>query len=243
MDNLKKAVQIIKNSKNINVFTGAGISVESGVRPFRGTGGLWEEIDPDFVEINYFLSNPEKSWKVIKKVFYDNFYEIRPNRAHFAISELEKEGLVKNVITQNIDDLHYSAGTKNLLEFHGSLRRMLCTNCSKKYAIDQIGLMSTVPVCPKCCSVLRPDFVFFGEPIDHNIREKSFETAKKSDLLLVIGTTGEVVPASFLPYTAKENNAKIIEINIERSAYTDKITDIYLKGKATEIFDQLLNYL
>lgn len=239
-DKIKKAAQLLKNSKYAIVFTGAGISVESGIPPFRGENGLWNKYDPSFLEISYFLSYPIESWKLIKEIFYDFFGLAKPNEAHIAIAQLEKTAIVKKVITQNIDNLHTEAGSVEVLEFHGSSKELVCTNCPARYSKSMV-YEQEVPLCDKCHSLLKPDFVFFGEAIPEPTGSKSFSAGMQADVLLVIGTTGEVMPACNIPYYAKQNGAKIIEINPLKSNYTDQITDIFLEGKAAEIMESLLH--
>ncbi len=240
---IAKAANIILNANHITAFTGAGISVESGIPPFRGKDGLWNKYDPGFLDIGYFNNNPKESWKLIKEIFYDFFGKAKPNAAHFALAEMEKMGFVNSIITQNIDNLHQEAGSQNVYEFHGNSRHLICMNCSEKYLVQDMNLLSLPPKCNKCGGILKPDFVFFGEPIPELAQTKSFEETKKADVFIIIGTTGEIMPASMIPYEAKNNNVKIIEINTQPSKYTNTITDIFLKGKATEVMQKLLEKL
>ena len=239
INNYKKAAQIIKNSKNLVAFTGAGISVESGIPPFRGPTGLWSKYDPKILDIDFFISHPDISWKYIKEIFYDYMQNVKPNKAHYFLADLEQNGLLKGVITQNIDNLHQKAGNKNVIEFHGTASRLECIECKSKFPSESISLENLPPLCPKCQGILKPDFVFFGEPIPAEAFEKSIELMQNADMVLIIGTTGEIMPASELPYIAKENQAKIIEINIEPSNYTNRITDIFLNDKATIASEKL----
>ncbi len=237
---IQKAADLILNSSRTTAFTGAGISVESGVPPFRGEGGLWDKYDPQVLEIGYFNMNPDESWKVIKEIFYDFFENVKPNRAHFVLAELEEMGHLHSVITQNIDNLHYDAGSKEVFEFHGNSRDLVCVGCGHKESSRNIDLEKLPPRCEKCNSVLKPDFVFFGEPIPIEENRKSWKEVKNADLFLVIGTSGEIMPASMIPYEAKKKGKKIVEVNISPSNYTNKITDIFLKGKASVVMDELL---
>jgi len=230
----KQAADIIKNSKKTVAFTGAGISVESGIPTFRGPEGLWSKYDPKILDIDYFTLNPKDSWEKIKEIFYDYMQNVKPNSAHYCLAELENKGALEAVITQNIDNLHQEAGSKNVIEFHGTAKMLVCMNCFKKYNADEIDLSELPPLCPKCWGVLKPDFVFFKEPIPKKALEKSLELANECDVMLIIGTTGEIQPASQIPVIAKQNGAAIIEINIEPSNYTPAITDIFLKNKATK---------
>jgi len=234
MDNYKKAAQIIKNSKNLVAFSGAGISVESGIPTFRGPTGLWSKYDPKILDIDFFLQNPKESWEKIKEIFYDYMQNVKPNKAHYCLAELEKKGKLKGIITQNIDNLHQKAGSKNVIEFHGTAEKLICMNCEKAYNKNEISFEKLPPKCKECGGLLKPDFVFFREPIPKDAFEKSIELMQNADVVLIIGTTGEIIPASELPYIAKENGAVIIEINPEYSNYTNKITDIFLQEKATK---------
>ena len=239
VNDYKKAAEIIKNSNFTVAFTGAGISVESGIPPFRGPTGLWSKYDPKILDINFFMTNPKESWKYIKEIFYDYMQNVKPNKAHYFLAELEKKGLLKGIITQNIDNLHQKAGAKNVIEFHGTANRLECIECKSKYPSKDIPLDNLPPLCPKCKGILKPDFVFFGEPIPKDAFEKSIYLMQNADVVIIIGTTGEIMPASELPYIAKEKGAKIIEINIETSNYTNKITDIFLNNKATVASEKL----
>lgn len=236
---IETAAEIIKLSKKTTAFTGAGISVESGIPPFRGKNGLWSKYDPIILELDYFKSKPEESWKVIKKIFYDFFGKAKPNTAHNVLAKMEAKGLLNSVITQNIDNLHYKAGSKNVYEFHGNSNNFVCLKCGEKFKLADIVLTDNPPYCEKCGGLLKPDFIFFGEGIPAKAYSASIEAANTSNVFLLIGTTGEVMPASQIPFLAKQNGAKIIEVNTEMSNYTNSITDIFLQGKATEIMKEL----
>ncbi len=230
----KKAAKIIRNAKRVAAFTGAGISVESGIPPFRGEGGLWNEYDPDFLEIGHFRQNPKASWELLKKIFYDGFAAAEPNAAHGALARMEKSHLLETVITQNIDSLHQRAGSRKIYEFHGTLRTLVCLGCSKEYPLADVDLSFMPPECRMCGGLLKPDVVFFGEPIPEPANSQSFFEAEIADVLLVIGTSGEIMPACMIPHIAKGNGAAIIEINVKESQFTHQITDVFLQSKATE---------
>lgn len=238
--NLQKAVTLILNSEYTIAFTGAGISVESGIPPFRGENGLWSKYDPNVLDLGNFQLNPIEAWRVIKEIFYDFFGSAKPNVAHFVLSEMESKGLLNAIITQNIDNLHYEAGSKEVYEFHGNSRMLVCPYCSKKSVAAEIDL-TEVPLCNVCHAVLKPDFIFFGEGIPEIAYQKSLIAAEKADVVIIIGSTGEVYPAANIPLVAKHNGAKIIEINPEKSLFTDSITDIFIQGKASEAMQGLLN--
>ncbi|MFO7886520.1 MAG: NAD-dependent deacylase [Desulfobacteraceae bacterium] len=238
-----KAAELIHSSARTIAFTGAGISVESGIPPFRGENGLWNRYDPESFEIRYFVNRPAESWAVIREIFYDLFGQVKPNAAHYALAELEHRDLLSGVITQNVDSLHYDAGSRVVHEFHGSLRDLVCLNCSAKLTIEEVDLKILPPVCERCGGLLKPDAVFFGESIPEPAQSRSFIETNRADLFILIGTTGEVAPANMIPRMAKQKGAAIIEINTEKSSYTDAITDVFLQGRATEVMEALMDEL
>ena len=240
---IDKAVEIIKNSDRVTGFTGAGISVESGIPPFRGENGLWNRYDPIFLNIGYFKTHQLESWRLTKEIFFDFFGKARPNRGHTGLAKMEEDGYLDAIITQNIDNLHQEGDSKEVYEIHGNSRELICVDCGNKVSLTEEHLNNLPPKCKKCGGLLRPDFVFFSEPLYEPDATKSFIEAEISDVFLVIGTTGEIMPASQIPIIAKNNGATIIEINVKKSNYTDEITDIFLNGKATKLIDELVKAL
>jgi NAD-dependent deacetylase len=224
-----QAARIIKSAKRCVAFTGAGISVESGILPFRGENGLWNKYDPMIFDIQYFNQNTKHSWEMIREIFYELFGQVRPNAAHYALAEMEARKMLKAVITQNVDNLHRDAGSRIIHEFHGSLKKIVCLDCRTRYEISEIDLNILPPACPGCGGVLKPDVVFFGEEIPEPARTNSFSETTKADCFVLIGTTGTVAPANLIPGSAKSNGASIIEINLFPSEYTSSITDIFLQ--------------
>ncbi len=235
-----EAAKIIKSSKRCVAFTGAGISVESGIPPFRGKNGLWNKYDPQSFDIQYFYNHTRQSWEVIREIFYNLFGQVEPNAAHYSLAELEANKLLSSVITQNVDNLHYDAGSKTVHEFHGSLKKLVCLNCKTKYKITQIDLNVLPPKCKKCDGILKPDVIFFGEAIPEPAGKNSFNETKKADCFILIGTTGTVAPANTIPSAAKLNGAKIIEINPYVSEYSRSVTDIFLEEKASHAMEKLM---
>jgi NAD-dependent deacetylase len=238
-DKVAEAVRLLKKSKFTTAYTGAGISVESGIPSFRGTGGLWEKYDPEMLEIGHFRAHPVESWVVIKEIFYDFFGKAKPNKAHLVLAEMERKGLLERTITQNIDNLHQEAGCRHVYEFHGNSKQLVCLSCLMTYKVGEISMDHLPPTCRQCGGLLKPDFVFFGEPIPQKAIAAAYEAAAKSDIFLIIGTTGEVMPANQIPFMAKENGVTIIEINPEASNYTGRITDLFLQGKAGEVMEKI----
>jgi NAD-dependent deacetylase len=239
MEKLELAATKIRNSKYLSCFTGAGISVESGIPVFRGDDGVYAKYDHNLLEIKTYRRNTSESWKAVKDIFYNRFENAKPNTAHKILAEWQNQGLLKYIITQNIDNLHREAGNSNVIEYHGNKEYFICMECAAKFGNKEIVLTDNPPICSKCGGLLKPDFVFFGEPIPSEAARLAHEVAKKSDVHLIIGTTGEVQPASYIPYYAKKANALIIEINPKKSRFTDSISDIFIEMKASDALTEI----
>jgi NAD-dependent deacetylase len=236
---LERAVEILKAAKHAVAFTGAGISVESGIPPFRGEHGLWDRYDPQFLEIDFFKDNPAASWRVIKEIFYDFVGTASPNAAHHALAWLEQTGRLRAVVTQNIDNLHYEAGSQRVYELHGNISRLVCLRCAEYFPREGLDLEQLPPLCGSCGGLLKPALTFFGEALPPVAYEAAVREAEAADALLIVGTTGEVMPAAMIPYIAKTHGAKLIEINVGPSRLTELLTDVFLEGKATEVMTRL----
>lgn len=240
---LIQAAELIQKATHVVAFSGAGISVESGIPPFRGENGLWAQYDPKFLDIDYFQLQPEKAWPLIKEIFYDYFGQANPNEAHQTLAKMESAGILDTVITQNIDNLHQLAGSKNVLEFHGHSRSLICMNCAQIHPVAEVSLDNLPPLCSECGGLLKPEFIFFGEGIPEPAHSLSMQAAEMADVFMIIGSTGEIMPASLIPAFAKDNGATIIEINVQPSNYTATVSDIFIQGRATEVFRHLANVL
>ena len=238
LSSLREAAEVIRNSAYTIAFTGAGISVESGVPPFRGEHGIWSQYDPRTLELGFFYEYPAESWAVIKELFYHFFGSAKSNPAHIALARLEEKGLIKSVITQNIDNLHQQAGSKEVYEFHGNSQKLVCLRCKMHFVPSDIDFDVLPPYCT-CGGLIKPDFIFFGENIPMEAYHNSMNAASRAEVVLVIGSTGEVMPAAQMPYLAKQNGAYIIEVNTESSNFTRSITDLHLRGKAGEVMSAL----
>lgn len=236
----RQAAEMITRAGHCVAFTGAGISVESGVPPFRGENGLWNRYDPMTFDIGYFLENTARSWEALRDIFYDLFGQVVPNTAHYALAEMEARGLLSAVITQNVDNLHRDAGSKTVYEFHGCLKEIICLECGARSGVGDVSMDRLPPACDRCSGILKPDVIFFGEPIPEDAAARSFDAAEKTDCMILIGTTGTVAPANLIPSRAKSANAVIIEINPVPSEYTAGVTDIFLRDKATVAMETLM---
>ncbi len=240
-DPIEQAAGILTTARRTAALTGAGISVESGIPPFRGKGGLWEKIDPMTVaHIDAFLDDPKRVWQVLIKQMTDVLDSARPNPAHVGLVDLERIGLLQTVITQNVDGLHQMAGNSDVIEFHGNFAWLRCLDCGRRTASAALDLARMPPRCA-CGGILRPDCVFFGEMIPHDALVRSQQVSAACDAMLVIGTSATVQPAASMPLIARDNGAVIIEINPEPTGLSSRISDLTLLGNAGRIVPQLVS--
>jgi len=237
-EKLEKAADVLVHSRMTIALTGAGISVESGIPDFRSAGGLWEKFDPaEYASIEAFRANPEKVWKMLREM-EEIVLHAKPNKAHIGLGELERLDYLQYIITQNVDNLHQAGGARNVIEYHGNSATLSCIRCGRQYkASEKRG--EYLPKCA-CGNALKPDVIFFGEAIPAEAMNRSFQLASAAEALLVIGTSAAVSPANTIPGVAKQNGAKIIEINKEETHLTSTVTDIFLQGSAGEIVSGLV---
>ena len=235
-------VEILRQSKKAIALTGAGISTESGIPMFRGSQGLWSRYDPfEYAHIESFMKNPGKVWKMLKELD-DLIRGARPNPAHFALAKMESLIEFKTIITQNVDNLHQAAGSTRVIEFHGNGRRLLCMDCGKTYQRTEVSLESLPPYC-LCGGVLKPDIVFFGEPIPWKASMDAAHESETCDVLLVIGTSAVIAPASLIPITAKRHGAKVVELNPVPTDLTGTIADLSLHHSAADVLPEVVSTL
>jgi len=238
-ETVKKAAREICQSTKTIALTGAGISVESGIPDFRSAGGLWERFNPiEYGTIGAFQANPEKVWQMLQEVSY-LLASARPNPAHKGLGRLQELGLLHTIITQNVDYLHQEGGATRVIEYHGNAKTLACIWCNQRYDSDELG--GQIPPKCSCGKILKPDVVFFGEPIPIRALQESYELASSCRALLIVGTSGEVAPANTIPETAKRAGATIIEVNVEPTVLTEYLTDIFLQGKASEVVGKLVS--
>jgi NAD-dependent deacetylase len=231
-DFIQQTADIIASSKHVVALTGAGISVESGIPPFRGKGGLWEKFDPMEVgHIQSFMENPERVWRLLISEMKGILTEARPNPAHYGLARLESLGKLKTVITQNVDGLHQLAGSRDVIEFHGNFAWLRCLDCGARVKTVDVGLKEMPPKCD-CGGIYRPECVFFGESIPMQAMDRSQLAASSCDLMLVIGTSAVVQPAAFMPVIARQSGAVVIEINSEPTPLTQTTSKFLVQGKA-----------
>ena len=229
--------QKLKGSKKIVFVTGAGISQESGIPTFRGKDGYWRRYDPmKLASIDAFYDDPKLVWE-----WYEdrrkNILSVKPNEGHFAISQMEEFKDVV-VLTQNIDGLHQRSGSTNVLELHGSIIRIKCTVCDFTDNITE-NFESLPPKC-KCGSMLRPDVVWFGEPLPQNIWQSAIKEASICDVMIIVGTSLVVSPANTLPVYAKQNGAILIEVNPEKTVMSNDMA-LSIQATSVEVLPKMLS--
>ena len=242
-DLIKKAAEDLSGAKMVTALTGAGISVESGIPPFRGKGGLWEKYDPmEVAHIDSFIQNPTKVWNLLFKDMKEVLDKAIPSDSHKGLAKLEEFGILKTIITQNVDGLHQMAGNSDVIEFHGNMAWQRCMECDTHYKTSRVDITEIPPRCD-CGGILRPNAVLFGEMIPKEALWRSRQVATDCDVMLVIGTSAVVQPAAMLPVVAKESGAKIIEINPESTLLTGEISDYLIKGPAGDVMNGILEEL
>jgi len=238
---IDKLQKIINNSNRIVVFTGAGISFESGIPTYRGVGGVWSKYDPNiYANITVFLQDPTYYWKYFKEERYPLIKKAKPNDAHKAIVELEKKGKIHCVITQNIDGLHQKAGSSNIIELHGNTTKISCMKCKKQYDMDEIyeKLKKELPPKCNCGGALKTNTVLFGETLPQHALDQAEIASRNCDLFLVLGSSLVVYPAANLPVVAKNNGSLLVIINIDATPLDD-IADLVINQKISEALSKL----
>ncbi|MFQ5825728.1 MAG: NAD-dependent deacetylase [Dehalococcoidia bacterium] len=243
---LDQAAEFLVAAKYVVALTGAGISVESGIRPFRGPGGLWTEYgEPPMDGYQRFLADPKADWERRLKregyaqALYEALERAQPNPAHRALAHLEELGIVKCVITQNVDNLHRAAGSQNVAEIHGNFFLVRCLQCSSRFPRNDISLAVLPPPCPRCQGILKTDGVMFGEPIPADVLRKCEEETSRCDCMLVAGTSAFVYPAAGFPQMVRRSGGSLIEVNLDETELTPSC-QVSLQGKAGEVLPELV---
>lgn len=236
-DKIAELRELIKGSDNIVFFGGAGVSTESGIPDFRSVDGLynqkWKYPPETILSHSFFMRDPEEYYRFHReKLVIDG---VRPNRAHLRLAELEREGKLRAVITQNIDGLHQAAGSKNVLELHGSILRAYCSRCRRRYPEATINKGRGVPHCD-CGGVIRPDIVLYEECLDDHIVNQSVRYISEADVLIIGGTSLNVYPAAGL--INYYNGSKLVLVNLSETPY-DSRADLVIHEKIGEVFSRI----
>ena len=236
--------QLIIDSREVVALTGAGMSTESGIADFRSPGtGLWEKVDPyEFSSINSYMANTSKNLGFMLETGR-NIFRARPNRGHKALTQLQKLGKLKGVLTQYIDRLHQKAHTKNIVEFHGNAYEAKCLSCGEIYEIttmvNQVMDGKSTPSCEKCSGLLKPNAIFFGESLETEVLQAADEMISDCDLLLVLGSSLVVYPVAFYPQKAISKGAKLAIINIQETDM-DPVAEVVIHEKIGEILPRIV---
>jgi NAD-dependent deacetylase len=245
----EKVAELIMGAKKLVVFTGAGISTESGIPDFRSPGGIWSRFDPDDFTYQKFISDAgarRKQWQMLGEGLMTTLAE--PNPAHYAITELYKLGRLDCVITQNVDNLHQKAGVPGemVFELHGNLQRAVCLSCGREYPFEQIKLRldegEQIPDCEDCHGILKPTAVFFGEPLPQDVLEEASQRSLGSDLFIVVGSTLVVYPAAYMPAYAHQAGARLVIINLSPTPM-DGEASVLIRAKAGEAMSRIIEKL
>ncbi len=240
-----RVADLIINAKKVVVFTGAGISTESGIPDFRSPGGIWERFDPDEFTYQKFITDPEsrqKHWRMLREGGLTARAE--PNLAHYAIAELDKLGKLDCVITQNVDNLHQKAGVPDdkVFELHGNMQWAICLSCGQRYPFEQVKARldkgEETPDCEACHGILKPDAVFFGESLPQDVLKAATFRSHSCDLFIVIGSTLVVYPAAYMPSYAVDSGARLVIINLSSTPMDTKAT-VLIKAKAGETMSKV----
>lgn len=247
--NIHYAAELFRKAKHTVVLTGAGVSTPSGIPDFRSAGsGLWAKHDPmEVASLNTFRMDPERFFSWFRPLA-DTMYEAQPNPAHSALAELEQAGCVLTIVTQNIDTLHQKAGSNRVIEMHGTLETLSCTHCfnqqsSQKY-LEPFVKMGVLPRCPECNELLKPDVILMGEQLPQNAWFQAQKACRQCDLMVIAGSSLEVLPVAGLPMQAIDRGAHLIIIN-NTPTYLDVRADINFSEDVAEILpaiaEQVLN--
>ncbi|MET1125043.1 MAG: NAD-dependent protein deacetylase [Archaeoglobaceae archaeon] len=235
---LEEVANVIARAKYLTALTGAGVSAESGIPTFRDRDGLWNRYRPEELATpEAFARNPKLVWEWYKWRM-ELVFKAEPNPAHHAFAELERMGLLRCLITQNVDDLHERAGSRNVLHLHGRLRVVRCTGCSREFEVDEVP-KDELPRC-ECGALLRPGVVWFGELLPKDVLERAFEEVSKSDVIIVAGTSAVVQPAASLPLIVKKRGGKIVEVNPSETPLSN-VSDFSVRMKAGEALPRIVD--
>jgi NAD-dependent deacetylase len=224
---IDEAAQVLLRARYVVALTGAGLSVESGIPPFRGPGGLWTKHgEPPMNGYQLFLEDPKRAWQQRlnpsgpMSELWETLRRARPNPGHVALAELEARGILRCLITQNVDDLHRAAGSRALAEIHGNYPLVRCIECCERLPGESVSLEELPPRCASCGGIMKSDTVSFGEPIPPDVLQRCFGESDRSDCMLVVGTSATVYPAAQFPYSVRERGGHLIEVNLYESELT-----------------------
>jgi NAD-dependent deacetylase len=243
---IERAAAIIRQARHVVALTGAGLSVESGIPPFRGPGGLWTKHgEPPMNGFQRFLADPAAAWRERlsptgpMRELWNTLQAATPNPGHHALARLEAMGVLRCLITQNIDNLHRAAGSVRVAEIHGNVLLVRCLDCVSRFPREAISVAELPPRCPRCGGILKSDTVSFGEPIPEDVLAQCFEAADHCDCMIVAGTSATVYPAAQFPLDVRQRGGDLIEVNLYESELTTYCT-LSLRGPSATVLPQLV---
>lgn len=234
---LARLAELIRESRCTVVLTGAGVSVPSGIPDFRSPGtGLWEKVDPmEVAHISVFRDDPARFWAYYRPRF-QALGDKRPNRAHAALAELERRGLIEGVVTQNIDRLHRAAGSRNVVEVHGSIETSSCVECGRSFGLEEVDSLfdaEGIARCAACGGAVKPDVVLFGEMLPAEAIDRAWEMAERAELMLCVGSSLEVFPVAELPQLTLRSGGRLAIVTKGETPY-DEEAELKLGGEVDE---------
>lgn len=246
---VNEAADVLARARHVVALTGAGMSVESGIPPFRGPGGLWTKYgEPPMNGYERFLADPAAAWKERlspsgpMRELWETLHRAQPNPGHLALVQLEELGILKHLITQNVDNLHTVAGSRKLAEIHGNATLVRCIQCVARYGRDEITYEQLPPQCPQCGGILKSDTVSFGEPIPADVLQRCFDETDECDCMIVAGTSATVYPAAQFPVDVRRRGGHLIEINLYESELT-AVASLSLRGESGKVLPALVERL
>jgi NAD-dependent deacetylase len=242
---VERAARLIVQARHVVALTGAGLSVESGIPPFRGPGGLWTKYgEPPMNGYERFLADPEKAWRDRlsprgpMRELWETLQRAQPNPGHLALVQLEDMGILRCLITQNVDNLHRQAGSRSVAEIHGNVTLIRCIECVSRFEREEIPVDALPPHCPRCGGLLKSDTVSFGEPIPPDVLQQCYDVTDGCDCMLVAGTSATVYPAAQFPWDVRQRGGHLIEVNLYESELTAYCA-VRLRGSAASVLPQL----
>ena len=239
---LSQLKDFVDNAEKIVAFTGAGFSADSGISTFRGAGGLWSKYNPSiYADIRVFMQDSTYYWQFFRDERYPVIKKAKPNDGHYVLADLEKQGKLYRVITQNIDGLHQAAGCSDVIELHGSTRVINCLSCEKTYSMDEVyeKLKKELPPKCSCGGMLKTGTVLFGESLPQQALDEASLASRHCDLFIVLGSSLVVYPAASLPEIAKNHGAGLVIVNIDPTPL-DGIADLVIHENAAKVLSQLV---
>lgn len=243
---VSRAAELLSRARHGLALTGAGVSAESGIRTFRGEGGLWKEYDPIKVaSIDYFMADPAAYWRVSRDRGRVAL-AARPNPGHLALAALEAAGRLEAVVTQNTDGLHQDAGSRRVIEVHGSGRAVECLDCGRREPRSEVQRRLELEMPPRCrtCGggLMKPTVVLFGEPMPQQAVEEAYELARGADVMLVVGSSLAVYPAADIPLVAVRSGARLVIVNAEPTPF-DGLAEVVIHGRSGEVLPEIVSLL